>query len=408
MMTKRLVMLALGAVWMALGGSPAQAVQGKCLAGKSKCVVTLTSGLLKCHQTAETPGKTPDPNAKGCVDKVVTKFDGGATPEKGCFAKLEGKTGNDCLTFADTEVLQAAVQACVDQFVSAVDPPPLDQSKCGAGKKKCVAIQAKGLLSCYRKAQTPGKPEDPNDKGCLDKVAVKFDGGIEPAKGCFAKLEAKTGNDCLPPLGNTAAVRGLVESCLASVLAQLEGGVTTTTAPTDDHDDRADDDTTTADDHDDRTADDHDDHDHDHHDCRGPSRAAPSNTLDVTATLVYEPAHHRRRLRHVPGGGLPDGNREHPGLGNGVDGAGAVHQPASGRNYRFGAVGHRQQRGYGRRSGPHTGDGQHDRRRFRARRSSASGSTARRGLSCSRRSSPAGRQRRWTRRASPSHLRQRR
>ena len=232
MTTKRLVMLASGAVWMALGGSPAQAVQGKCLAGKSKCVVTLTSGLLKCHQTAETPGKTPDPNAKGCVDKVVTKFDGGATPEKGCFAKLEGKTGNDCLTFADTEVLQAAVQACVDQFVSALDPPPLDQSKCGAGKKKCVANQAKGLLSCYRKAQTPGKPENPNDKGCLDKVAVKFDGGIEPAKGCFAKLEAKTGNDCLPPLGNTAAVRGLVESCLASVLAQLEGGVTTTTGTT--------------------------------------------------------------------------------------------------------------------------------------------------------------------------------
>src|SRR5262245_8787056 len=75
MTTKRLVMLASGAVWMALGGSPAQAVQSKCLAGKSKCVSTLTSGLRKCHQTSETPGKTPDPNAKGCLDKAVTKFD---------------------------------------------------------------------------------------------------------------------------------------------------------------------------------------------------------------------------------------------------------------------------------------------------------------------------------------------
>ena len=127
--------------------------------------MTLTSGLLKCHQTAETPGKTPDPNAKGCVDKVVTKFDGGATPEKGCFAKLEGKTGNDCLTFADTEMLQAAVQACVDQFVSALDPPPLDQSKCGAGKKKCVANQAKGLLELLPEGANAREARGPQRQG---------------------------------------------------------------------------------------------------------------------------------------------------------------------------------------------------------------------------------------------------
>ena len=358
MTTKRLVMLASGAVWMAFGGSPAQAVQGKCLAGKSKCVVTLTSGLLKCHQTAETPGKTPDPNAKGCVDKVITKFDGGATPEKGCFAKLEGKTGNDCLTFADTEMLQAAVQACVDQFVSALDPPPLDQSKCGAGKKKCVANQAKGLLSCHRKAQTPGKPENPNDKGCLDKVAVKFDGGIEPAKGCFAKLEAKTGNDCLPPLGNTAAVRGLVESCLASVLAKLEGGVTTTTGTTSTTTTTAPPTTTTTgadDDHDDGVdhqhdgTTHHDDYDLDHHyDPAAARHVRPEQHPQRDGDAGLRAAHRGRRLRHVHGGGLPDG-REPAGHGNGVDGAGAIHQPAGpGRQLPVHCVRHRQQREYGR------------------------------------------------------------
>src|SRR5262249_59770398 len=30
-----------------------------------------------------------------------------------------------------------------------------------------------------------------NDKGCLDKATAKFDGGAEPTKGCFEKLEDK-------------------------------------------------------------------------------------------------------------------------------------------------------------------------------------------------------------------------
>jgi hypothetical protein len=43
------------------------------------------AGLLKCETLAETPGKPTDPNAKDCVTKVQTKFDGGLKPANGCF-----------------------------------------------------------------------------------------------------------------------------------------------------------------------------------------------------------------------------------------------------------------------------------------------------------------------------------
>ena len=46
-------------------------------AGKTKCMSKKGTGLIKCHQLAETPGKLADPNANGCVTKVVGKFDGG-------------------------------------------------------------------------------------------------------------------------------------------------------------------------------------------------------------------------------------------------------------------------------------------------------------------------------------------
>jgi cysteine-rich repeat protein len=221
--------IGLGLLAIALAAQPAQAVQSKCLAKKTKCVASKLSGLLACHGRAETPGKPPDPNAKECVDKARAKFDGGAEPSKGCFEKEEGKANNDCVTFDDMAALEAIVDSCVGAFVEAVDPAPIDQSKCGAGKKKCIASKVSGLLKCHEKAQKPGKPEDPNTKGCIDKVRAKFDGGEDPAKGCFAKLENKSRNDCLPPLGNSAAIEELVDACVTTAIAALEGSEVTTT-----------------------------------------------------------------------------------------------------------------------------------------------------------------------------------
>ena len=101
-MTTRGFGMALAATLLLVASGPAAAQQAKCLAGKTKCIAKKGTGLLKCHTNAETPGKVPDPNAGGCVDKVVGKFDGGIDPTKGCFEKLENKNPNDCITFDDT------------------------------------------------------------------------------------------------------------------------------------------------------------------------------------------------------------------------------------------------------------------------------------------------------------------
>src|SRR5215813_3195034 len=208
----------LGLLMILLAGRPAGAVQSKCLVAKNKCVAKKVGALLKCEQKAETPDKPTDPNADGCVDKAEAKFDGGDQPEKGCFEKLESKDPNDCVTFDDTVSAEALVRQCVASLVQGIDPPPIDQTKCGVGKKKCVAKKLSGLLKCRQKAETPGKPEDPNTGGCVDKVTEKFDGGTEPEKGCIGKLEAKKGNDCLPPLDNTGALEQLVDDCVAALV----------------------------------------------------------------------------------------------------------------------------------------------------------------------------------------------
>jgi hypothetical protein len=197
--------------------------QSKCLAGKNKCVSKKVGSLLKCEQKAETPGRPADPNAGACVNKAKAKFDGGSNPTTGCFEKLENKTPNDCVTLDDTASVEMLVDACVAAIVEAIDPDLIVQSKCGVSKKKCAAKKLKSILKCHLKAETPGKPNDPNFTGCLDKAKAKFDGGRDPTKGCFEKLENKSGNDCLPPLDNTAAVEGIIDnSCVGAFVTALE------------------------------------------------------------------------------------------------------------------------------------------------------------------------------------------
>src|SRR5262249_40647586 len=152
-------------------------------------------GLLKCEQTAETPGKSMDTSV--CKGKVRGKFDGGMDPTKGCFAKLENAKGSDCPPTGDTDTAEAAVESCVGAFVPDIDPPAV-QTKCGVGKKKCVSKLIGALLKCKAAAQTAGKSTDPNAGGCKDKATAKYTGGTDPTKGCFAKIEGKTGNDCQP------------------------------------------------------------------------------------------------------------------------------------------------------------------------------------------------------------------
>ncbi len=227
-MTTRRIVTVLVIALLPAGAVPASAQQAKCLVGKTKCMAKKAAGLLKCEQTAETPGKPTDPDATGCVTKVVAKFDGGTQPAKGCFEKLESKSPNDCITLDDTASAEAAVDSCVASFVAAIDPPPVTQTKCGVGKKKCVGKYLASLLKCRQVSETPGKPTDPNATGCVDKAKTKYNGGTEPAKGCFAKLEAKTPNDC-QFTDDSATLQALAESCDADLAALVSTPPTTTT-----------------------------------------------------------------------------------------------------------------------------------------------------------------------------------
>src|SRR5262249_34366807 len=105
-------------------GAQAAGVQSKCLVAKNKCVSTKVVALLKCHQTEETPGKTPDPM---CVGKAMDKFNGA----DGCFLKAQAK-GPDCVPDSGVLATELSADSCVDQIVADIDPPPLDQTKCGA------------------------------------------------------------------------------------------------------------------------------------------------------------------------------------------------------------------------------------------------------------------------------------
>ncbi len=116
----------------------------------------------------------------------------------------------------DTAAAETRVDACVDALVAEIDPDAVDQTKCGVGKKKCVAKKLKSILKCYQKAETPGKPADPNTGGCIDKAQAKFDGGDRPDQGLLREARAEGGQRLpapdtyqSPASGNARSVRRL-------------------------------------------------------------------------------------------------------------------------------------------------------------------------------------------------------
>lgn len=196
-------------------GTPASALApNKCGSKKISCVGKKMAALLKCHNKAEKSGVAVDPN---CITKAETKFDGGADPTKGCFEKLE--PGDPaCLTLDDTASMESKVDAFVLDVVrelAAGFPPPI-LNACSAGKKKCVTNKAKALLKCYEKAVKKGLAVDP---ACLQKAKTKFDGGADPSKGCFAKIEA-TKPPC-PSTNNTSVFEEKIDAFVADAVCAL-------------------------------------------------------------------------------------------------------------------------------------------------------------------------------------------
>jgi len=230
--------------------SSAQSESNKCVAGKLGCVAKEASAFVKCLAKAQ---KTGTAVSEECLTKAREKFlgEGGVG---GCFDKLEAKQDAEkpasvCRTEDDAALTDALTETLAEVMTCGRDPlscgggcthsaceegsalsecspcvekvcdqpfladccttawdaacvvgatelcnvncdgaPPSGPNTCSGGKSLCLAKKVKGLLGCYRKAQAAGTAVDP---ACVQKVEDKFDGGSDPSKGCFAKLEAK-------------------------------------------------------------------------------------------------------------------------------------------------------------------------------------------------------------------------
>jgi hypothetical protein len=104
---------------------PGEIDQTRCGVAKKKCVAKKFGALLKCHKLAATPNKPMDPNFDGCLDEAKARFDGGADPTKGCFAKEEAKASNDCRPpLGNQAALETIVDDCVAEVVAAAETPP--------------------------------------------------------------------------------------------------------------------------------------------------------------------------------------------------------------------------------------------------------------------------------------------
>ena len=208
--------------------TPTPAIADKCLGGKTRCVSKKTAGLLKCHIKAEKSGLPVDP---ACVQKYTDKFDGGTDPTKGCFARLEAENDGTCITFGDFAAHEAKVDAFVLDVVQELDPgyPVPLLNTCSAGKKKCVLKRTVGWLKCEERCDK----DWPNQCGnvqimCRSKVMVKYNGGNDPAAGCFAKLESKGG--CITT-GDSGALEAKLDSFIADVRSELQDRTLPTPTP---------------------------------------------------------------------------------------------------------------------------------------------------------------------------------
>jgi cysteine-rich repeat protein len=209
-----------GAMILALGGmASAQSASAKCEAGKEKCVTGLATALLSCFGK---DNAKPDPiKFQACIDKALTKYSGGADPAKGCFAKLEAKP--PCLTTGDSDAIGGQTQAVAGAVRFALDPaaPPSTLSKCASGKFKCATNLVKAILGCDGK--NTAKPDPVKFTECITKAQTKYTGGVDPTKGCFAKLEAKVPNDCITT-GDSAPVETQTETALRNLVPLLTCG----------------------------------------------------------------------------------------------------------------------------------------------------------------------------------------
>jgi GON domain-containing protein len=100
-------------------------------------------------------------------------------------------------------------------------PTPAALNKCAAAKRLCAAKEIAALLACHAKAAKPPGLKSGKLEACLQKAKDKFDGGVAPAKGCFAKLEAKFPGACLTT-GDASALHASAVATIAATNCALD------------------------------------------------------------------------------------------------------------------------------------------------------------------------------------------
>lgn len=94
---------------------------------------------------------------------------------------------------------------------------------CAAAKKLCVAKKVAALLKCHSKNEKPPTGlTAAKFAACIQKAQDKFDGGPNPAKGCFAKLEAKFGPGGCITTGDTTALETMADDWVDAVVCALD------------------------------------------------------------------------------------------------------------------------------------------------------------------------------------------
>jgi len=122
------------------------------------------------------------------------------------------------MSFTRTSFILAASIAA---GLAAVGSSAALQSKCLAGKNRCMSKEAYSLLKCEQRAEIPGTSIEPALTACRQKARSKFDGATVPSRGCFETLEGKTPNDCFTS-DDTDAAAIAVDDCVTRVVDVID------------------------------------------------------------------------------------------------------------------------------------------------------------------------------------------
>ncbi len=224
--------LAVTATLMTAGFAAAE--PNTCIAGKLACTTAYTSAVFKCYAKVFKSGFGGQnlSKAEDCVRKARSTFGTALSSAIQCWDKVEAKEkvekpatvcpANIFDEFAVDDMVKAFTIDAVSNEVASQGPKALGNT-CHAGKVKCLGTFFSQLFKCEIKAHKAGVPAD---EACIAKAVARFDGGAHPAKGCFAKIEAKQkpgkGTTLCDETGNTTVAGGKVEEFVAFVVVGLE------------------------------------------------------------------------------------------------------------------------------------------------------------------------------------------